>query len=333
MGLTYKESGVDVEAGDAFVDALGPLAKSTHRPEVVGNLGGFAGLCNLPSGYTDPVLVAGTDGVGTKLKIAFQTGIHDTVGIDLVAMCVNDLICCGAEPLFFLDYFATGKLSKEQGVAVVKGIADGCKLSGCALLGGETAELPGFYQRGEYDLAGFAVGVVERSNILTGETITPGCALIGLPSSGLHSNGYSLARKALLEQSEETPWLEELLRPTTIYVQPVRKALETGGLLGIAHITGGGIAGNLVRILPEGIHAQVDLSTVKRPAVFEAIQAAGGIAEEEMQRTFNLGVGMILVTEANRAEDVIAVLQSVGTEAFLLGHTTRGDRGVTVTGP
>lgn len=327
-GLTYKDAGVDVEAGDDFVSKIGPLAAATTRPEVLGNLGGFAGLCTIPTRFSDPVLVSGTDGVGTKLKVAFMANHHETVGIDLVAMCVNDIICCGAEPLFFLDYFATGRLAPEQGLAVVKGIAEGCKASGAALLGGETAELPGFYAQGEYDLAGFALGVVERSEILDGKRISEGHVLVGLPSSGLHSNGYSLARKALLDRGEDERWLDTLLTPTRIYVNAIRKALDAGGVDGIAHITGGGIPGNLVRILPEGIYADVDYTSWTRPAIFDAIQEAGNVAEGEMARTFNLGMGMILAVAPTQVNGVLEALREEGTEGVVIGSTRSGDRGV-----
>ena len=322
MGLTYKDSGVDVEAGDAFVDALGPIAKSTHRAEVVGNLGGFAGLFNLPEGYDDPVLVAGTDGVGTKLKVAFQADQHDSVGIDLVAMCVNDLICCGAEPLFFLDYFATGKLSKDKDCSR-EGDCRRMQSLGLHCWEERLQNSPDFTSE-EYDLAGFAVGVVERGKILSGDQIEGGSVLLGLPSSGLHSNGYSLARKALLDGGGGDEWISELLKPTTIYVQAVRRALKEGGIQGIAHITGGGIAGNLVRVLPDQVRAVVDLSLVHRPPIFDAIQQAGGVSEEEMQRTFNLGVGMILVVQAEAAENLLSVLQEAGMEAVRVGYTEGG---------
>jgi len=329
-GLTYKDAGVDVEAGDAFVSEIGPIAAATSRPEVLGRLGGFAGLCNIPDGYEDPVLVAGTDGVGTKLKVAFLADRHDTVGIDLVAMCVNDILCCGAEPLFFLDYFGTGQLSPQQGVDVVRGIAEGCKQSGCALLGGETAELPGFYSRGEYDLAGFAVGVVERSSIVDGSRIAPGHVLVGLPSNGLHSNGYSLARKALLGRGEDEKWLDTLLTPTRIYAPEVKAAMRAGGVDGMAHITGGGIAGNLSRILPDTVTGRLWMERWTRPEIFHAIQKAGDVAESEMDKTFNLGLGMILVVAPDAVEGLLSVLQTMDPAISVVGEVEAGDGSVVI---
>jgi phosphoribosylformylglycinamidine cyclo-ligase len=331
--LTYKDAGVDIDAGERLVDRIKPLARLATRPEVVGGIGGFAGLCGLPGGYKDPLLVSGTDGVGTKLKSAFATGRHDTVGIDLVAMSVNDVAVTGAEPLFFLDYFATGKL--EVGVAeqVIKGIADGCRQAGCALLGGETAELPGFYAPGEYDLAGFAVGVVERSGVKDGRDLTDGDLLIGLASSGLHSNGHSLARKVLLEElklgwEDRPPELggasvaEELLRPTRIYVKALR-ALSQAGILwrGAAHITGGGLIDNPPRFVPEdkGLGLRIDLSRLPAPPVF-ALIASAGVAPEEMRRTFNMGIGMVIAVERTQADAAVQALNDAGERAFLAGE-------------
>jgi phosphoribosylformylglycinamidine cyclo-ligase len=333
MSLTYKDAGVDIDAGNALVERLKPIAKRATRPEVVAGIGGFAGLCGLPSKYKDPLLVSGTDGVGTKLKSAFGVGKHDTVGIDLVAMSVNDVAVTGAEPLFFLDYFATGKL--ELGVAeqVIAGIAEGCRQAGCALLGGETAELPGFYATGEYDLAGFAVGVVERSDVRDGRTLGVGDRLIGLLSSGLHSNGHSLARKALLEtlalslgsQPGElggATVAEELLRPTRIYVAALRALTDAKvAWRGAAHITGGGLIDNPPRFVPDGagLALRLHLESWPVPGVFRLI-ASAGVGEEEMRRTFNLGLGMIVAVPAAEADRAVAVLAEAGEKAFVVGE-------------
>ena len=332
MPLTYKQAGVDVDAGDAFVDRIARLARSTRTPEVLADVGGFAGLCGLPPGMSDPVLVSGTDGVGTKLKLAFATGIHDTVGIDLVAMCVNDVVTTGARPLFFLDYFATSKLDGDVGEAVVRGIADGCKSAGCALLGGETAELPGFYADGEYDLAGFAVGVVERSRILDGSRARPGDRVIAVASSGLHANGYSLARRVVDDGKldlgapfgELGPTLgRALLTPTRIYARAAAAVVASlgDGLRAMAHITGGGLGGNLPRVLPEGLGARLDLATFERPPVFRFLSACGPVEEDELRRTFNLGVGLAVVVAADRAAAAIDVLHAAGERAWDLGET------------
>jgi phosphoribosylformylglycinamidine cyclo-ligase len=332
MAITYRQAGVDIDAGDALVDRIARLAKPTRIPEVIADVGGFAGLCAVPGGLVDPVLVSGTDGVGTKLKVAFATSVHDTVGQDLVAMCVNDVITVGARPLFFLDYFATGKLDVDVGEAVVRGIADGCKLAGCALIGGETAELPGMYADGEYDLAGFAVGVVERGKMLDGKRAAPGDALVGVASSGLHSNGYSLARRVIegemkLGMSDRLDALgktvgEALLTPTRIYARAVRALLDACGasVHGLSHITGGGIGGNLPRVLPEGLGARVDLGSYTRPAIFEVIARGGPVEEEEMRRTFNLGVGLVAVVAKEAKEAAIAALQGAGETAWALGE-------------
>ena len=330
MGLTYKDAGVDIDAGDRLVDRIKPLAAATRRPELLGGIGGFAGLCGLPAGYREPVLVSGTDGVGTKLKLAFAADAHDTIGIDLVAMCVNDIVTVGAEPLFFLDYFATGRLDVDRGEAVVRGIAEGCSQAGCMLLGGETAELPGFYQDGEYDLAGFAVGVVEREEILDGKAVRAGDLLLGLASSGLHSNGYSLARRALLEEAklslDETPdgfdstLGEALLRPTRIYVKAVRAALQaaSGAVHALCHVTGGGIPGNLPRVLPEGLGADVRADHPV-PPIFDLIAKSGGVELAEMRRTFNLGVGLVLAVTPDAAPAVRSALEAAGETVFELG--------------
>ncbi|WP_437278256.1 phosphoribosylformylglycinamidine cyclo-ligase [Sorangium sp. So ce375] len=332
MSVTYREAGVDIDAGDALVERIKRLAKPTRTPEVLADVGGFAGLCALPGGLSEPVLVSGTDGVGTKLKVAFATGVHDTVGIDLVAMCVNDVLTVGARPLFFLDYFATGKLDVDVGEAVVRGIAEGCKQAGCALIGGETAELPGMYADGEYDLAGFAVGVVERSRILDGKRITAGDAVIGVASSGLHSNGFSLARRVLekemgLKMTDRVAELggtvgEALLTPTRIYARAITALLAACGdaVRGLSHITGGGLPGNLPRVLPDGLGAQLDLGSYQRPAVFQVLQRGGPVEEAEMRRTFNLGVGLVAVVEKSAADRAIEAFAKSGERAWVLGE-------------
>ncbi|MGK3969999.1 phosphoribosylformylglycinamidine cyclo-ligase [Sorangium sp. So ce118] len=332
MSVTYREAGVDIDAGDALVERIKRLAKPTRTPEVLADVGGFAGLCMLPGGLSEPVLVSGTDGVGTKLKVAFATGVHHTVGIDLVAMCVNDVLTVGARPLFFLDYFATGKLDVDVGEAVVRGIAEGCKQAGCALIGGETAELPGMYADGEYDLAGFSVGVVERSRILDGKRIAAGDAVIGVASSGLHSNGYSLARRVLekemglrigdrLDELGATVG-EALLTPTRIYARAITALLATSGdaVRGLSHITGGGLPGNLPRVLPDGLGARLDLGSYQRPAVFQVLQRGGPVEEAEMRRTFNLGVGLVAVVEKGAADRAIEALAASGERAWVLGE-------------
>jgi phosphoribosylformylglycinamidine cyclo-ligase len=326
-GVTYREAGVDIDAGDELVERIKPLAARTKIPEVLAGVGGFAGLCSLPTGMREPVLVSGTDGVGTKLKIAFDLDRHDTIGIDLVAMCVNDVITTGARPLFFLDYFATSKLDVDRGEAVVRGIAEGCRQSGCALLGGETAELPGFYAPGEYDLAGFAVGVVERSEILDGKKVAKGDVVIGVASSGLHSNGYSLVRR-VIERAKlgfdadvgGEALGDALLRPTRIYVDLVKLAVATGRVRAISHITGGGLPGNLPRVLPEGLGARVDTSVLPRPAIFDLVQRAGDVEEAEMRRTFNLGIGLVLVVEKGAERDVLSAISPSGDRAAVLGE-------------
>jgi phosphoribosylformylglycinamidine cyclo-ligase len=335
MGVTYREAGVDIDAGDALVERIKRLAKPTRIPEVLADVGGFAGLCAVPAGLAEPVLVSGTDGVGTKLKVAFATGVHDTVGIDLVAMCVNDVLTVGARPLFFLDYFGTGKLDVDVGEAVVRGIAEGCKLAGCALIGGETAELPGMYAEGEYDLAGFAVGVVERSRILDGRRIAEGDLVIGVASSGLHSNGYSLARRVLekemgLRMGDRVEELgrtvgEELLVPTRIYARAIGALLAAcgGAVRGLSHITGGGLPGNVPRVLPDGLGVRLDLGTYERPAVFRVIARGGPVDEAEMRRTFNLGVGLVAIVERGAAEGALAALAGAGERAWALGEVIR----------
>lgn len=337
-GITYKDAGVDIESGNQFVKMIKPLVKATFRPEVIADIGGFGGLFSLnPSKYKNPVLVSGTDGVGTKLKIAFQSDRHDTIGIDLVAMCVNDIVVQGAEPLFFLDYFATAKLDPERGAQVVKGIAEGCSIAGCALIGGETAEMPGFYSSGEYDLAGFAVGVVDRDNLIDGSSITVGNKLIGIASSGLHSNGYSLARKVIFDKlglsvRDEIPGLgktvaEELLTPTRIYVKTILNLLRDFRINGIAHITGGGLLENVPRILPNGCKAIITKNSWVMGDIFRIIQSAGNIDEGEMYRTFNCGVGMVLVVPENEAEEVLIRLSGLNEQAFVIGEVGKCDIG------
>ncbi|HEX4621188.1 MAG TPA: phosphoribosylformylglycinamidine cyclo-ligase, partial [Myxococcaceae bacterium] len=317
---TYKDAGVDIEAGDALVERIKPYAARTHRSEVLSGVGGFGGLFALPPGkYREPVLVSGTDGVGTKLKVAFLAGRHDTVGIDLVAMSVNDILTCGAEPLFFLDYFATAGLDVDQAAQVVMGIGRGCEEAGCTLLGGETAELPGFYQKGEYDLAGFCVGVVERSRIIDGKSIRPGDALIGLASSGLHSNGYSLARKVLIDRAKDPvgpKLLDQLLEPTRIYVKDVQALMDAVDVKGMAHITGSGIPGNLPRCLPEGTRAVLEESSWRLPPIFELIQSRGNVARDEMYATFNMRLGMIAVVASPDVPAARRALQARRVDAW-----------------
>ena len=324
-GLSYRDAGVDMDVGDALVDAIKPFAKRTMRPEVLAGIGGFGALCELPKKYKQPVLVAGTDGVGTKLKLAFQLHKHDTVGIDLVAMSVNDVLVQGAEPLFFLDYFACGRL--EQGVAeqVIRGIARGCELAGCALIGGETAEMPGMYPEGEYDLAGFCVGVVEQDRILDGKKIKPGDAILGLASSGPHSNGYSLIRKIL--EKEKPDSIAGLLEPTRIYVKPILKLLHRVPVKGLAHITGGGLTGNVPRILPKKTRAVIRKASWPQPEVFGWLQRAGNVAEDEMHRVFNCGIGMVVVVAPGDARRAMQQLRASGETAYAIGTIEKGPGG------
>jgi phosphoribosylformylglycinamidine cyclo-ligase len=329
-GLTYRDAGVDIEAGDRFVDRIKPLARRTLIPEVLGSIGGFAGLCAVPAGMREPVLVSGTDGVGTKLKIAFAADRHTTVGIDLVATSANDVATTGARPLFFLDYFATAKLDVERATRVIEGIAEGCRRAGCALLGGETAEMPGMYLPGEYDLAGFVVGVAERSELLPRGDVRPGDAVIGVASDGLHSNGFSLARKVLLEQESLAldgvlpelgePLVDALLRPTRIYCAPALEALRAGGVKAYCHVTGGGLPGNLPRVLPDGLGAELDERSWRRPPIFDLIARRGQVAPSEMRATFNLGLGLVAVVDPTRADDVIAVFERGGERATVVGR-------------
>jgi phosphoribosylformylglycinamidine cyclo-ligase len=332
--MTYRGAGVDIDAGNKFVDLIRPLVRKTFRPEVVTDIGGFGGLFALQAKkYRNPILVSSTDGVGTKLKIAFMTGKHDTVGIDLVAMCVNDVIVQGAEPLFLLDYLATGKLTLGVSTQIIKGVARGCLQAGCALIGGETAEMPSFYPEGEYDLAGFTVGVVERSKVIDGSAIRAGDRLVGIASSGLHSNGYSLARKVLFERMRLKPGSrvkglgrnigEELLVPTKIYVKPLLDLIKNFPIHGMAHITGGGITDNLPRVIPPGCKALVRRGAWPVPPIFEVIRQGGNVEEEEMLRTFNNGIGMILAVPAKAVEGVIARLKRWKEKAYPIGEIVK----------
>ncbi|MBB70925.1 MAG: phosphoribosylformylglycinamidine cyclo-ligase [Legionellales bacterium] len=332
-GLTYKDAGVDIEAGNALIDRIKPHCRKTARPEVLTGLGGFGALFALDlNKYREPVLVSGTDGVGTKLKLAIDANLHDTIGQDLVAMCVNDLIVCGAEPLFFLDYYATSELTLDIAESVIKGIADGCELAGCALVGGETAEMPGLYQQGDYDLAGFCVGIVEKNQLITGKTIEPGDQLIALASSGPHSNGYSLIRKILDVNTIDLhtdvngqPLVQQLLAPTRIYVKTVLTLLEQVKLKGIAHITGGGITENLPRILPDNCGAHIDTTSWELPPIFAWLQQQGDIEQSEMWRTFNCGVGLILCVAENDCEKVLNTLAELGETAWRIGSIEARD--------
>lgn len=331
--LSYKDAGVDIDAGNALVERIRHVASSTSRPEVMGNLGGFGALCQLPSGYREPVLVSGTDGVGTKLRLAMDLGRHDTIGIDLVAMCVNDLVVAGAEPLLFLDYYATGKLDVDTAASVVTGIGEGCRQAGCALVGGETAEMPGMYQGSDYDLAGFCVGVVEKSEILDGTRVSEGDAVLGIASSGPHSNGYSLIRR-IIERSDASldTRLEDgqllgdaLMAPTRIYVKPLLSLLRDSDtpVHALCHITGGGLLENLPRVLPEGTGVQIDVASWPRPAVFDWLQREGNIEESEMYRVLNCGIGMVLVVPATAAEKAHTQLESMGETVYSLGRVKR----------
>lgn len=325
--LTYKDAGVDIDAGDALVENIKPFAKRTMRPEVLGSIGGFGALVEVSKKYKNPVMVSGTDGVGTKLKLAFLLNTHDTVGQDLVAMSVNDILVQGAEPIFFLDYFACGKLDVAVATDVIKGIAYGCELSGCALIGGETAEMPSMYPAGEYDLAGFAVGLVEKENILTGASIAPGDVVLGLASSGAHSNGYSLIRKIVerdrldLNAPENVKLAKQLMAPTRIYVKPILALMQaqTGVVKGMAHITGGGITENLPRVLPKNTVAQLNNAAWPRPEIFGWLQAKGGLDDHEMARTLNCGIGMTIVLAAEHAEAAQAFLQARGEAVYRMG--------------
>jgi len=327
-GLSYLDAGVDIDAGNELVERIKPAVKSTHRSGVVSGLGGFGGLFQLDtSRYKEPLLVSGTDGVGTKLLLARQLDRHDTIGIDLVAMCVNDILTCGAEPLFFLDYYATGKLKIDNAQAVIEGIAEGCRQAGCALIGGETAEMPGMYAADEYDLAGFAVGVVDRPELISGDRVKAGHAVLGIESSGPHSNGYSLIRK-VLEKSGDDPSMpmgdvtlgDALLAPTRIYVKSLLDLIAQHPVDALAHITGGGISENIVRVIPEGLGLEIDLSAWEMPAVFQWLQSRGGITEQEMLRTFNCGIGMALLVEAESVDQVHEALAAAGEPVHRLGR-------------
>ena len=335
--FSYKDAGVNIEKGDTFVKAIKPMVESTFRPEVLTKIGGFAGCLSLNlERYKKPILVSSTDGVGTKLKIAFMMDRHDTIGIDLVAMCVNDIIVAGAKPLFLLDYLATSKLDTEKAMKVVSGIVKGCMEAECSLIGGETAEMPGFYKEGEYDLAGFAVGIVEDAQLIDGSGVTVGDKLIGIASNGLHSNGYSLVRKLLLDkykmdldnQVEEIGEIlgEELLRPTRIYVKTILNLMRDFNISGIAHITGGGITGNLPRMIPKGCKAIVHKGAWDIPPIFNFLKEKGRISEEEMLRTFNNGIGMILIVRHKEVEDILARLQSLGEKAFIIGEVGKTEK-------
>lgn len=341
--LTYKAAGVDVEAGYKAVKLMKEHTKRTAIPGVLGGLGSFGGFFKLDrEQYNNPILVSGTDGVGTKLQIAFMTGKHDTIGIDCVAMCVNDIACHGAKPLFFLDYIGTGKLEPEIASDIVKGICDGCVEAGCALIGGETAEMPGFYKDGEYDLAGFAVGVVDETDIINGTKISEGDSIIGLASSGIHSNGYSLVRKLFFEVNnfnEATRFEEldctlgeELLRPTRIYVKTVHKLIEKHSIKGIAHITGGGFIENIPRTLPAGLKAKVELGSWEIPPIFSLMQKLGNIEEREMFNTFNMGIGLVLVVKKSDVSAVLDTLKDTGEKAYLIGSVAKGEGGIELCG-
>lgn len=327
QSLSYRDAGVDIDAGDQLVENIKPFAKRTMRPEVLGDLGGFGALVEISKKYQNPVLVSGTDGVGTKLKLAFEWDIHHTVGIDLVAMSVNDILVQGAEPLFFLDYFACGKLDVARATDVIKGIAEGCEQSGCALIGGETAEMPGMYPEGEYDLAGFAVGVVEKSKVINGRSIRPGDVVLGLASNGAHSNGYSLIRK-IIERSNPDLDAEfdggqtlrqAVIAPTRLYVKPILAALEKFEIKGMAHITGGGLTENIPRVLPENCVAQIDAQSWPLPKLFQWLQQAGNVEQQEMYRTFNCGIGMAVIVPAEQADAVQAFLAGQGETVYRLG--------------
>lgn len=335
QSLSYKDAGVDINAGNALVEKIKADVKRTTRPEVIGGLGGFGALCALPSKYKEPILVSGTDGVGTKLRLAIDLNKHDTIGIDLVAMCVNDLVVQGAEPLFFLDYYATGKLDVDVAASVIKGIANGCEQSGCALVGGETAEMPGMYHQGDYDLAGFCVGVVEKSEIIDGSQVKVGDALIALGSSGSHSNGYSLIRK-VIERSgidpasaelDGKPFADQVLAPTKIYVKSILQLIKQVPVHAISHLTGGGFWENIPRVLPHNVKAVIDESSWQWPAIFNWLQEQGNIDRYEMYRTFNCGVGMIIALPQDQVETALALLQQAGENAWQIGRIESASEG------
>lgn len=338
QGLTYKDAGVDIDAGNALADRIKHVSKATQRSEVLGGLGGFGALCEIPDGYRSPVLVSGTDGVGTKLRLAMQLGRHDTIGIDLVAMCSNDIAVVGAEPLLFLDYYATGKLNVDVAAKVIEGIGKGCQLAGAALVGGETAEMPGMYEGEDYDLAGFCVGVVEKNQIIDGHKVAPGDIIIGIASSGPHSNGYSLIRKIIEVAGADlstpcgsTTLADALMAPTQIYNKPLLALQREVKPHALAHITGGGLLENIPRVLPEGCSAVLDTSSWELPPVFAWLAEAGGVAEEEMYRTFNCGVGMAVIVGPAKAEAAIQLLSEQGLDCWELGRIEAGDGSVTFT--
>lgn len=333
--LSYKDAGVDIDAGNALVERIKDVAKRTRRPEVLAGLGGFGALFSLPSGYDEPVLASGTDGVGTKLKLAMDLELHDTIGIDLVAMCVNDLVVCGAEPLFFLDYYATGKLNVDTAAAVVAGIGEGCTQSGCSLVGGETAEMPGMYEGEDYDLAGFCVGIVEKADIIDGSAVHVGDTLIGLAASGPHSNGYSLIRKIIdvsgadvrNDRVDGKPLGEALLTPTRIYVKSILALVDHAHVPvhAISHITGGGLLENIPRVLPDSTKAIIDTASWQRPAIFDWLQENGNVTPEEMHRTFNCGVGMVICVPSEAADNAIDTLHAAGEDAFIIGSIAHAE--------
>jgi phosphoribosylformylglycinamidine cyclo-ligase len=336
-GISYRDSGVDIDAGDALVERIKPLVKRAQRPEVLAGIGGFGALVELPAGYRRPVLVAGTDGVGTKLRLAIDTGRHDTIGIDLVAMCANDVVVQGAEPLFFLDYYATGKLDVTVAEAVIRGIIEGCVQAGAALVGGETAEMPGLYHGEDYDLAGFCVGVVEKESIIDGRMISAGDAVVGLSSSGAHSNGYSLIRKLIAHAQASGKTMldgqslfERLLAPTRIYVKPLLNLIRTLPVHGLAHITGGGLTDNVPRVLPQGLEVLLKRGSWHRDPIFDWLQRTGGIERTEMYRTFNCGIGMVAIVADQCAQAAVELLNSQGETAQVIGEVQSGSRGAVI---
>jgi phosphoribosylformylglycinamidine cyclo-ligase len=336
-GITYRDAGVDIDAGDELVERIKPLVRRTQRPEVLAGIGGFGALVEIPPGYKQPVLVSGTDGVGTKLRLAIDTGRHDTIGIDLVAMCVNDVVVQGAEPLFFLDYYATGKLRVDVAESVIRGIAEGCSQAGAALVGGETAEMPGIYSGEDYDLAGFCVGVVEKSAIIDGTRIKPGDAVVGLASSGPHSNGYSLIRKLIGVANanrdtllDDVPLFDRLLTPTRIYVKSLLELIRAVPVQGLAHITGGGITDNIPRVLSEGLEVVLERKRWRRDPVFDWLQRTARIDSAEMYRTFNCGIGMVAIVPEEHAQAAVDLLNSRGETATVIGEVRKGGRGVVI---
>lgn len=340
QGLTYSQAGVDITKGNEAVEKIKPLVKSTFRPEVVTDLGGFGGLFALDKDkYDEPILVSGTDGVGTKLKVAFEMNRHNTVGIDVVAMCVNDILVNGAEPLFFLDYLAVGKLEPEQVAQVVEGVAEGCRQAGCALIGGETAEMPGFYPQGEYDVAGFAVGIVDKKKMIDGKNIKAGDIVLGLPSVGLHSNGYSLARKVLLEKAgfgvnDEIEGIgnlgDAILAPTKIYVKTIQALLSEAEIKGMAHITGGGLLENVPRILPDNTQVVIESGSWPVLPIFQLIQKEGNVADHEMYRTFNMGIGFVLIVDSANSEKIKTACQKLGQDVYQIGQVVAGEKKVVI---